>query len=48
MPPLPPLVAVLAGIALFLLPGLVLLALLRPEDREALAPDERLFLAVAA
>jgi dolichyl-phosphate-mannose-protein mannosyltransferase len=32
---------------LFLVPGLVVLALLRREDREALLPDEGLFLAVA-
>ena len=39
--------AFLAAPFLFLVPGLVLLALLRREDREALAPDEGLFLAVA-
>jgi hypothetical protein len=42
-----PLPAVLSGLVLFLGPGLLALALLRPPDREALAWDERLFLAVA-
>jgi hypothetical protein len=41
-----PVPAALAGIVLFLLPGLTVLALLRSEDREALAWDESLFLAV--
>lgn len=40
--------AVLAGIALFFLPGLVFLALMRQEDRLRVPWDEALFLAVAA
>lgn len=43
----PALPATLAGLALFLLPGLLFLALLPREEREALGLDERLFLAVA-
>jgi hypothetical protein len=39
--------AVLAAPFLFLVPGLLLLALLPREDREALALDEALFLAIA-
>jgi hypothetical protein len=39
--------AVLAAPFLFLVPGLVVLALVRREDRQALEPDEGLFLAVA-
>src|SRR5262245_8154580 len=41
-----PVPAALAGIVLFLVPGLAVLALLRPEDRNSLAWDESLFLAV--
>jgi hypothetical protein len=44
----PALPAFLAGICLFLIPGLTLLALLRREDREAFPLDETLFLAVGA
>ena len=40
-----PVPAALAGIVLFLLPGLTVLALLRREDREELSWDESLFLA---
>jgi hypothetical protein len=40
-------VAALAAPVLFLLPGLVILALLPRQDRQALAPDEGLFLAAA-
>jgi hypothetical protein len=43
----PPLPAALAGAFLLLVPGLVALALLRREEREALAWDETLWLAVA-
>jgi hypothetical protein len=43
----PPGPALLAGLVLFFGPGLVALALLAPRDRDALAWDERLFLAVA-
>ena len=39
--------AALAAPVLFLLPGLVILALLPRQDRQALAPDEGLFLAAA-
>ena len=39
--------AALAALFLFLVPGLVVLALLRPEDKGALALDEAAFLAVA-
>jgi hypothetical protein len=46
--PVAPLPAALSGFVLFLVPGLLLLAALRARDREALAWDERLFLAVAA
>jgi hypothetical protein len=42
-----PVSAALAGAFLFLAPGLVLLALLRAEDRDALRFDEALYLAVA-
>jgi hypothetical protein len=42
-----PLPAVLSGLVLFLGPGLLVLAVLRPSDREALAWDERLLLAAA-
>src|SRR5687767_2426306 len=37
----------MAGLVLFAVPGLVFLASLRPEDREALAFDEGLFVIVA-
>lgn len=43
----PPVTAALAGLVLFFVPGLTLLALLRRDDREALEPDEALYLAVA-
>ena len=36
----------LCGLVLFLVPGAVWLALLRAEDRRALAKDEAAFLAV--
>src|SRR5687767_4512467 len=42
-----PSVAVLGGLCLFFVPGLVLLALLPRRDREALPLDEALFLMVA-
>jgi dolichyl-phosphate-mannose-protein mannosyltransferase len=42
-----PLPAALAGLVLFLVPGLLALALLPPRDRDALLWDERAFLAVA-
>lgn len=44
----PALPATLSGIALFLLPGLLLTALVRKRDRDALAFDEALYLAVGA
>jgi len=43
----PPLPATFAGFALFLIPGLVFLALVHRRDAEELALDEALFLAVA-
>jgi hypothetical protein len=43
----PPVTAAVAGLVLFFVPGLTLLALLRRDDREALEPDEALYLAVA-
>jgi hypothetical protein len=46
--PVDPVTATLAGLCVFFVPGLVLLALLRAPDREALARDEKLFLMVAA
>jgi hypothetical protein len=45
--PVAPAAALLAGLVLFLAPGLLALALLPRRDREVLAWDERLFLAVA-
>ena len=48
MTPVDPVTATLAGLCLFFVPGLVLLALLRDADREALTLDEKLFLMVAA
>ncbi len=48
MTPVAPLPAALAGLCVFVLPGLVLLALLRPREREALRFDEALYLLVAA
>jgi hypothetical protein len=42
-----PLPALLAGLVLFLVPGLLLLSLLPARDRDALLWDERAFLAVA-
>ncbi|HLA76716.1 MAG TPA: glycosyltransferase family 39 protein, partial [Vicinamibacteria bacterium] len=44
----PPGPAALAGIVLFLVPGLLFLALLRRQDQEALPLDEALFLVVAS
>lgn len=44
----PPGPAALAGFVLFLVPGLLFLALLRRQDRAALALDEALFLVVAS
>ena len=46
MNPVPPAVAALAGLVLLLAPGIVLLSLLPPRDREALLPDEAGYLAV--
>ena len=46
MSPASPALAVLAGSILFLVPGLTLLALLPPPDREETPFDEALFLAV--
>ncbi|HVR71710.1 MAG TPA: glycosyltransferase family 39 protein [Vicinamibacteria bacterium] len=46
MSPVAPLPAALSGLVLFSVPGLLLLASLRARDREALAWDERVFLAV--
>jgi hypothetical protein len=46
--PVAPLPALAAGLCVFVLPGLVLLALLRPREREALRIDEALYLIVAA
>ena len=48
MTPVDPVTATLAGLCIFFVPGLTLLALLRAPDREALALDEKLFLMVAA
>ena len=48
MTPAAPGLAVLAGLVLFLVPGLTLLALLPPREREETPFDEALFLAVAA
>lgn len=48
MTPVAPLPAILAGLCVFALPGLVLLALLRPREREALRFDEAVFLAIAS
>jgi hypothetical protein len=45
--PVDPGLAVLAGLVLFLLPGLTLLALLSPRDRQETPFDEALFLAVS-
>jgi hypothetical protein len=42
-----PLPALLAGLVLFVVPGLLVLAVLPARDRDALAWDERAFLAVA-
>jgi hypothetical protein len=42
-----PVPAALAGIVLFLVPGLTVLLLLRPEDRQDLSWDETAFLSVA-
>ena len=39
--------ALLCGLVLFLVPGLVFLAALRDEDREGLALDEAVFAAIA-
>lgn len=47
MTPLAPVPAVLAGLVLFLVPGLAFLALLAPRERDGLDADERLYLAVA-
>ena len=47
MSPVAPGLAVLAGLVLFLLPGLTLLALLPPRDRQQTPFDEALFLAVS-
>jgi len=47
VPLVDPLPAVLAGIVLFFVPGLVFLALLGEEDRRAVPLDEALFLTVA-
>lgn len=47
MSPVAPGLAALAGLVLLLLPGLTLLALLPPRDREETPFDEALFLAVA-
>ncbi len=46
MTPLAPLPAVLAGLVLFLVPGLLFLALLPERERAQLDPDEALFLSV--
>jgi hypothetical protein len=46
--PADPVTAMLAGLCIFFVPGLVLVALIRAEDRAALALDEKLFLVVAA
>jgi hypothetical protein len=46
--PADPVTATLAGLCVFFVPGLVLLALLRADDRAALALDEKVFLMVAA
>ncbi|HET7292525.1 MAG TPA: glycosyltransferase family 39 protein [Vicinamibacteria bacterium] len=48
MTPVAPLPATLAGLCVFALPGLVLLALLRPRERDALRFDEALYLVVAS
>ncbi len=48
MTPVAPLPALVAGLCVFILPGLVLLALLRPRERDALRFDEALYLMVAA
>jgi hypothetical protein len=45
--PAAPLPALLAGLVLFFAPGLLVLALLSPRDRDTLSWDERVFLAVA-
>ncbi len=47
MPTLAAPAAVLAAFFLFLVPGLAIFSVLRREDREALAPDEALFLCIA-
>lgn len=47
MTPVDPVTATLAGLCIFFVPGLVLLALLRAPEREALALDEKLFLMVS-
>lgn len=47
MTPVGPVPAAVAGFVLFFVPGLLLLALLPPREKEALAADEALFLAVS-